>query len=114
MITQVRTMEKEGYSSVQIGFGEQKEQRLTKPVKGHLKDLATVRFIREFRVDNVTEYERGGEVTVAQFEVNDVVSVTGTSKGKGFQGSCYICGVFGHRSNNCWSAGKGEKGGPYI
>ncbi len=86
-VTQVRTVENEGYSSVQLGFEEVKPKRLTGGELGHLKrnSLPPMRFLREFRVKD-PEVEEGQKVTVDRFAINDRVDVIGTSKGKGFQG----------------------------
>jgi large subunit ribosomal protein L3 len=87
-VTQVRLPEKDGYSAVQLGFGETKPKRLTGGQLGHLKrnSLAPLRFLREFRVKN-PEVQEGDQVTVAIFAVGEKVDVVGTSKGKGFQGA---------------------------
>jgi large subunit ribosomal protein L3 len=100
-VTQVKTGETDGYFAVQVGFGETKPGKLSSPEKGHLgllkkndkhperKDgagIPAVRHLREFRADNAGEYEIGQALTVEQFEVGQKVDVTGTSKGKGFQG----------------------------
>jgi len=86
-VTQVRTPEKEGYSAVQLGFGEVKPKRLTGGEKGHLKrnELPPLRFLREFRVKD-PQVNEGDQVTVAEFNVGERVDLVGTSKGKGFQG----------------------------
>src|SRR3972149_1976835 len=76
--------EKEGYSAVQIGFGEKK--RLTSPEKGHLKGLGSFRHLREFRVGEGGGIEVGQKFDVGLFKPGDMVGVTGTSKGKGFAG----------------------------
>ena len=86
-VTQVRLPEKDGYSAVQMGFGETKPKRLTGGQIGHLKrnNLPPLKFLREFRVKN-PEVQEGDQVTVAVFIVGERVDVVGTSKGKGFQG----------------------------
>lgn len=83
-VTQVKTQEKDGYQALQFGAGERKESRLSKPLKGHLKDLAPARHIREFRTTETLE--RGAIVDVSTFAEGDVVEVSAISKGKGFQG----------------------------
>jgi len=83
-VTQIKTLEKDGYSAVQIGCGEKK--RLIKPLAGHLKDLPKFRYLKEFRVDDLEGFERGKEIMVSIFTPGDKVSVVGTSKGRGFQG----------------------------
>ncbi len=86
-VTQVRTSDTDGYTAVQLGFDEAKPKRLTGGQLGHLKrnSLPPLRFLREFRVstDGIAE---GEQVTVATFNVGEFVDVTGTSKGRGFQG----------------------------
>ncbi|PIR03551.1 MAG: 50S ribosomal protein L3 [Candidatus Magasanikbacteria bacterium CG11_big_fil_rev_8_21_14_0_20_39_34] len=87
VVTQVKTAKKDGVGSVQVGFGSQKKFRLNKAMRGHLKDLSSVRFIREFRTDLTdTGLERGDTFTVKVFAPGDKVQVVGKSKGKGFQG----------------------------
>jgi large subunit ribosomal protein L3 len=86
-VTQVRLPEKDGYSAVQMGFGETKPKRLTGGQLGHLKrnNLPPLKFLREFRAKN-PEVQEGDAVTVAVFAVGERVDVVGTSKGKGFAG----------------------------
>ena len=83
-VTQVKTQENDGYQAIQVGAGTRKEKNLSKPVKGHLKEIAPVRFIREFRTEEVAE--RGATIDVSNFAEGDVVAVSAVSKGKGFQG----------------------------
>ena len=86
-VTQVRTLEKEGYAAVQLGFGEVKPKRLTGGQMGHLKraNLPPLRYLREFRVKE-SEVKEGDQVTVNLVALGERVDVMGTSKGKGFQG----------------------------
>jgi large subunit ribosomal protein L3 len=84
VVTQVKDEPTDGYASVQIGFLQAKN--LAKPQEGHLKDLPKLRVLREFRVDDTPSVKRGDTIDAAAFAVGDVVHVTGTSKGKGFQG----------------------------
>jgi large subunit ribosomal protein L3 len=86
-ITQVRNPEKEGYSAVQLGFGELHPKRLSGGELGHLKakEIPPLRFLREFRSKNV-DMNVGDKVTVETFTVGERVDVIGTSKGKGFAG----------------------------
>lgn len=83
-ITQVKTEEKDGYTALQLGFGETK--RLNKPQRGHLKKLPSLRYLREVRVKNVQGYQVGQKLDASLFSVGDLVDVTGISKGKGFAG----------------------------
>lgn len=86
-VTQVRTVEQDGYSAVQLGFGEVNPKRIAAGEKGHLKrlDLPPLRHLREFRMKEV-DLKEGDKVTVEVFAVGEHVDVIGTSKGKGFQG----------------------------
>ena len=84
VVIQVKTVAKEGYNAVQLGFGETK--RLTAPQRGHLKELGQLRYLREFRVDDTKNIAVGDKVSVSLFKEGDVVDVTGVSKGKGFAG----------------------------
>jgi len=87
-VTQIRTLEKDQYSAVQLGFEEVKPKRLTGGQLGHLKrgDLPPLRHLREFQAKN-PELKAGDRLLVNIFTVGDRVDVTGTSKGKGFQGA---------------------------
>jgi large subunit ribosomal protein L3 len=86
-VTQIRTAEKEGYSAVQLGFGETKPKRLAAGELGHLKknNLPPVRVLREFRVKD-PQVNEGDTVSVDLFAIGENVDVIGTSKGKGFAG----------------------------
>ncbi len=86
-ITQVKTVKKDGYSSIQLGYYEAKEKSLNKPKLGHLKKVGkTLRVLREFLINDDEKYKVGDEVNVDIFDLGNKVNVTGTSKGKGFQG----------------------------
>jgi len=86
-VTQVRTVEKERYSAVQLGFSETKPKRLTGGQLGHLKrnDMPPLRYLREFRT-KANDLQEGDRLTVAVFSVGEHVDIVGTSKGKGFAG----------------------------
>ncbi|OGO84981.1 MAG: 50S ribosomal protein L3 [Clostridiales bacterium GWE2_32_10] len=91
-VTQIKTEEKDGYSAVQVGFGNVKASKVTKPLKGHFEKVGIgaedfKKHLKEFKLDNPTEYHVGSEIKVDAFSEGDIVDVTGTSKGKGFQGS---------------------------
>ena len=89
VVTQVKTVEKDGYDAVQVGYEDIREKLVTKPVKGHF-DKAGVpvkRFLREFRLENAAEYAPGQEIGVDVFEEGDKIDVTSRSKGKGYQGA---------------------------
>jgi large subunit ribosomal protein L3 len=85
-IVEVREDKKNGVKAVQIGFEETKETRLSKPELGHLKDLTTVRNLRDFKIDSNSTVKRGDTITVETFVSGDKVLVVGESKGKGFAG----------------------------
>ncbi|MCR8969691.1 50S ribosomal protein L3 [Facklamia sp. 7083-14-GEN3] len=89
VVLQVKTVETDGYEAVQVGYQDLREVLTNKPHKGHVaKANATPkRFVREFRDVELGDYEVGQEITVETFAVGDIVDVTGTSKGKGFQGA---------------------------
>jgi len=83
-VTQVKTRSREHYDAIQLGFGEAK--RLNSPQRGHLKELGKFRYLREFRVDETEGIQVGDKIDVSQFEVGDLVDITGISKSKGFAG----------------------------
>ncbi len=87
-VTQVKRTETDGYEAIQIGFEEVHPNRLNKPQLGHLRknDLPPLRVLREMRVEDASQYEVGQVLTVEMFQPGDLVDVTGTSKGRGFQG----------------------------
>ena len=88
VVMQVKTVENDGYQAVQVGYGEAKEKSLNKPQKGHFAKagVGLKKFVREFRSEDVANYTLAQELNVSMFEVGQKVDVTGTSKGKGFQG----------------------------
>ena len=83
-VTQVKTEAKDGYSAVQLGFGETK--RLNSPQKGHLKDVGQLRYLREFDVEDVKSAQVGQRIDVDMFKTGDLIDVIVVSKGKGFAG----------------------------
>ncbi len=88
VVVQVKTVENDGYAAVQLGYGDKKATRVNKPMKGHF-DKANAgykRTLKEFRLENST-LEAGALVKADTFAVGDIVDVSGTSKGKGFQGA---------------------------
>src|SRR5690625_5071956 len=125
VVLQKKTIETDGYEAVQIGFenidkpeayeeGSKIDPKATKPEIGHAEKANTTpkRYIREIRNAKVEEYELGQEITVEVFEAGDIVDVTGTSKGKGFQGSIkrhnYSRGPMSHGSR--YHRGSGSMG----
>ena len=87
VVTQVKTIENDGYNAVQVGFVEAKEKSLNKPQKGHLAAANTLKkHLKEFRVESVDAYTVGQEIKADVFAAGEMIDVTGISKGKGFQG----------------------------
>src|SRR5437773_2657780 len=109
-VTAIRTPDRDGYEAVQLGFGEVKERRITKAERGHLKkaDAPALRRLAEFR-DEAGELQVGETVTVEVFEKGQTVKVSGTSKGKGFQGTIkrhnFSRGPQSHGSHNVRAPG---------
>ena len=87
VVTQVKTIENDGYNAVQVGFVDAKEKSLNKPQKGHLAAANTLKkHLKEFRVESVDAYTVGQEIKADVFASGEMIDVTGISKGKGFQG----------------------------
>jgi large subunit ribosomal protein L3 len=88
-VTQIKTVDNDGYSAVQVGFVDKREKLVTKPQKGHFEKagVAPKRFVKEFKFDNAEEYTVGQEIKADIFTVGDKIDVTATSKGKGFAGA---------------------------
>jgi large subunit ribosomal protein L3 len=109
-VTAIRTPERDGYDAVQLAFGAAKEKHLTKAELGHLRkaDAPPLRHVAEFR-DEARELQLGESVTVEAFEVGARVKVSGTSKGKGFQGTIkrhnFTSGPKSHGSHNVRAPG---------
>jgi large subunit ribosomal protein L3 len=127
-VAQIKTVERDGYSAVQMGFEETKPKHLTRPQLQHLQksNLPALRVLREFRMDDgdLASFQEGDKVTVDLFEVGEMVDVVGTSKGRGFAGVVKRHGFHGgpkthgqsdrHRSpgsiGQCTTPGKVFKG----
>lgn len=88
-VTQIKTVEIDGYDAVQFGFVDAKPQRVNKPMTGHFQknDITPKKYLAEFRPEEGETYEVGQQITVADFEEGKKLDVTGTSKGKGTQGN---------------------------
>lgn len=89
VVTQVKTVENDGYKAIQVGFVDKREKLVNKPMKGHF-DKAGVsykRYVREFRFDNAEEYSVKDEIKADIFAAGDKIDATAISKGKGFQGA---------------------------
>ena len=89
VVVQKKTVENDGYTSVQLGFGEINEKNVTKPMKGHFAkaDAAVKRILKEFRLEDTESVNVGDILKADTFAIGDIIDVSGTSKGKGFQGT---------------------------
>ncbi len=89
VVTQVKTVENDGYSAVQVGFMDKREKLANKPAKGQFAKAGTSakRFVKELKLDDAEGYELGQEITVSMFEAGDKIDATAISKGKGYQGA---------------------------
>ena len=88
VVSQLKTVETDGYTAVQVGFGDIKPKHVTKPLQGHFKkaDVAPKRILKEFRFDDCSAFALGQIIKADVFETGDKVDVTGKSKGKGYAG----------------------------
>ena len=89
VVTQVKTVENDGYSAIQVGFGDIREKLVNKPKKGHFAKAGVdaKRFVKEFRFEDAESYTLGQEIKADIFAVGDKIDATAKSKGKGFQGA---------------------------
>lgn len=89
VVTQKKTQVHDGYDAIQVGFGDIKPKRVNKPEKGHFEkaNLAPKRYLREFRLEDVSSFSVGQEIKADVFAAGDKIDVSGTSKGKGYQGA---------------------------
>lgn len=87
-VTQIKTQQTDGYTAIQVAYGDVKEKALSRPELGHLKksDVAPKRHLREYRVKDSSEFELGQVITAEQFDSGQLVDVTGVSIGRGFAG----------------------------
>ena len=87
-VVQIKTIEKDGYNAIQLGYGEIKDKHINKPEKGHFSkaNLTPKKHLREFRVENIENYKVGDEVKADIFQAGEKIDVQGITKGKGFQG----------------------------
>ena len=89
VVVQKKTIEKDGYEAIQVGFGDVREKLVNKPKKGHYAKagVSLKRKLKEFRLEDCSAYEVGQEIKADLFEAGDKIDVSGVSKGKGFQGT---------------------------
>ena len=102
VVIQKKTLDKEGYTAIQVGYGNKKESRLNKPLKGHLKVAGDKTFeqLKEIRVDDPESYELGQELNLDIFQVGELVHVRALSKGRGFAGVMKRWGFSGGRKTH--------------
>lgn len=102
VVTQIKTVDTDGYNALQIGFGEKKSSRITKPMQGHLKKSGGQRFafLQEVGVDNPEEFDVGQTIGLDVFEVGERIDVVGTTKGRGFSGVMKRHGFGGGRKTH--------------
>ena len=106
VIVQIKNEATDGYQAIQLGFDELRAKLTNKPQQGHFAkaDVKPTRYLREFRVEDASQYSLGQEFTLDQFEVGEKIDVTGTSKGKGFTSTInrwgFARGPMGHGSKN--------------
>ncbi|MCS7253074.1 MAG: 50S ribosomal protein L3 [Armatimonadota bacterium] len=101
-VVQRKTVQKDGYSAVQLGYLPIRERKANKPMRGHFKKagLPPMKFLCEFRIPDEINVEVGEEITVSSFKPGDIVKVTGTSKGRGFAGVMKRWGMSGQRDSH--------------
>ncbi len=102
VVIQKKSLEKEGYEAIQVGFEAQEEKRINQPLKGHFKAAGDLffRYLTEIRVDDAAAFEVGQEIKSDIFEIGDVVQVSGRSKGRGFTGVMKRWGFSGGRKTH--------------
>ncbi len=102
VVVQKKTRETDGYEALQLGFGRKKQKRVTRPLQGHFRkaDKGFFQVLREFRLDDCTEYDVGAELNVGMFDVGEYVDIIGTSKGRGFAGGVKRHGFKGGRASH--------------
>lgn len=122
VVTDVKSKEKDGYTAVQLGFETCSTKNVSKAVQGQMKDLGSFSVVREFRVDDTSAWKKGDALNAGIFTVGDDVSVSGISKGKGFQGVVKRHGFHGgprshgqkHSEREAGSIGGGGRAGGRV
>lgn len=101
-VSQVKTVENDGYSAVQLAYGDVRENLLSKPMLGQLKkaEISAKKFLKEFKLDNASELKLGDKITCEVFAEGDYVDVTGTSKGHGYSGTIAKYNFHRHRMSH--------------
>jgi large subunit ribosomal protein L3 len=102
IVIQKKTLEKDGYEAIQVGFNVQKEKHLTKPLRGHFKTVGDrfFSFLKEIRVKDTNQFELGQEIKSDIFQIGDRVRISGRSKGRGFSGVTKRWGFSGGRKTH--------------
>ena len=102
VVTQIKTEETDGYNALQLGFGNKKESRVNKPLKGHFSKSTSGAFdyVKEFAVTDPSEYSLGQQITLELFKIGEHVDVIGASKGRGFSGVMKRHGFHGGRKTH--------------
>jgi large subunit ribosomal protein L3 len=102
VVTQIKTADKDGYNALQLGFGDKRESRVNKPLKGHFSkgDYGVFDTLKEFAVADPAEYNLGQKITLEMFTVGECVDVIGTTKGRGFAGVMKRHGFHGGRKTH--------------
>ena len=102
VVTQIKTEETDGYNALQLGFGDKKETRVNRPLKGHFSKSTSGAFdyVKEFAVTDPSEYSLGQQITLELFKIGEHVDVIGTSKGRGFSGVMKRHGFHGGRKTH--------------
>lgn len=123
-VTRIKTKDTDGYTAVQVGYGVQDEKRISKPVKGQHGDIGFFQTVKEFRTteEDAGLYTPGSQITVDTFTAGDAITVSGVSKGKGFQGVVKRHGFKGgwgghgqkHSHREPGSIGGGANGGGRV
>lgn len=122
VVSQVKTKDVDGYNAIQFGAGTRKEKNLSKPVKGHTKDIGNISILKEVRTEDVSNFKKGDTVSVESLSLGEVVTVSAISKGKGFQGVVKRHGFGGgprshgqkHSEREPGSIGGGGRGGGRV
>ncbi len=111
IVTQVKTVAKDGYSALQIGFGDRNPKNLSKAVKGHVKTLGSFSALKEFRLEADSTKVLGDKIDASVFAVGDDVIISSISKGRGFQGGVKRHGFHGGRRTHGQKHSEREPGG---